>query len=241
MSIHIPHSLTIGDKNTWDDWHLYPDTLPTISIPENRTQFMEIPGMSGVLDFSTVLTGYPLYSNREGSWSFLADTDYGPWPARLSELMYYIHGMNREVTFEDDPMWYYRGVLSIDSWEPGEGMPPKVTINYTLDPYKYYIHMTELTYSIESGQTVSDTLTDACDRMPVTPFIVVSDSTNGINLRFENQERMLWDGTAINRTLQNGTWQVPEIIFTNVYGRNKIRLTMSGDGNIKFRYRRGTL
>ena len=30
------HSITIGDKNTWDDWHMIPVTPPVIAPPVEK-------------------------------------------------------------------------------------------------------------------------------------------------------------------------------------------------------------
>ena len=51
------HSIIIGDKNTYDDWHIVPTTRPVVNTPEIDDQYVSIPA-GGELDYTDVLTGY---------------------------------------------------------------------------------------------------------------------------------------------------------------------------------------
>ena len=61
------HSITLGTKNTWDDWHLIPTSRPVVNPPSVKTNMIEIPGGDGVLDLTTALAGRVLYKNRTGA------------------------------------------------------------------------------------------------------------------------------------------------------------------------------
>lgn len=61
--------------NTWDDFHLIPDTRPVISVPSVRTSFVEVPGRNGNLDLTDALAGFATYGNREGTLNFTVDID----------------------------------------------------------------------------------------------------------------------------------------------------------------------
>lgn len=62
--------------NTWNDWHLIPETRPFFGMPKKKTNYVDIPGGDSSLDLSNILTnGLNTYSNREGSWTF-----YLPFP-----------------------------------------------------------------------------------------------------------------------------------------------------------------
>ena len=58
------HSITFGEKNTWDDWRLVSPVLPSFAPPTQKTTYLDIPGASGVIDLSEMLTGYPIFNNR---------------------------------------------------------------------------------------------------------------------------------------------------------------------------------
>ena len=70
------HSVTFGDKNTWDDWRLVPASRPVFNPPAQKVKTLEIPGGDGVIDLSQSLTGYPVYQNRTGSIEFIVMNDF---------------------------------------------------------------------------------------------------------------------------------------------------------------------
>lgn len=130
------HSIYIGDKNTWDDFHLVANNRPVVASPEVRTVYIDIPGVDGGLDLTTALTGSVLYKNREGSWDFTVINDYEEWELIWHRLMNTIHGQKTYIILEDDPGFYYIGRLTIDEWL-SEKNNSKVTISYNLEPWKY--------------------------------------------------------------------------------------------------------
>ena len=48
------HSVTFGDKNTWDDWRLVPASRPVFNPPAQKVKTLEIPGGDGVIDLSLI-------------------------------------------------------------------------------------------------------------------------------------------------------------------------------------------
>lgn len=70
------HSINIGEKNTWTDWHLIPSSRPYIEMPTIKEKSVEIPGRNGVIDLTTFLTGSPTYGNRKGSWEFYVANEF---------------------------------------------------------------------------------------------------------------------------------------------------------------------
>lgn len=130
------HSITFGDKNTWDDWHLIPTSRPVIVPPPLRTYSVDIPGGFGSLDLSEALTGYPLYDNRQDSLEFaVVNNKWSDWSIAYQTIMSYLHGKRMKMILEDDPSYYYIGRFSVEKWESGESYST-ITINYDLYPYK---------------------------------------------------------------------------------------------------------
>lgn len=62
--------------HTWSDFGLVPTSCPYVVPPERKKYTVDIPGTNGIFDVSELFTGYPLFNNREGSWSFYI-TDSG--------------------------------------------------------------------------------------------------------------------------------------------------------------------
>lgn len=144
------HSITfIGEsswKNTWDDWHLVPSSRPLVEPPEVKTVFKENEGGDGSLDLTTSLTAKPRYRFRSGNWEFIVinngqledNYSYGKWATRYSDLMNYLHGKKLYAILNDDMNYFYEGRYAVASWR-SEKDNSKITINYTLYPYKRLI------------------------------------------------------------------------------------------------------
>lgn len=129
------HSITFGDKNTWDDWHLIPASRPFIAPPTPKTNVVEVPGMNGTVDLTETLTGSPTYDNRSGSFQFIVVNDYWDWTVAYSTIMAYLHGQKMRIVLEDDPGFYYEGRFSVNQWASGK-TNSSITINYDVYPYK---------------------------------------------------------------------------------------------------------
>lgn len=146
------HSITIGEKNTWDDWHLVPTERPVVAPPPIKTEIMELIGGDGFLDLTTNLSGRPTYQNRTGSWEFLvinpgqvpSSVPFKSWTALYSDIMAYLHGRKYNVILDDDPAWYYTGRLSVNEWNTGK-TNSKIKISYNLEPYKKKVGSTDTT------------------------------------------------------------------------------------------------
>lgn len=129
------HSIWINDKNTFDDFSIIPITRPVVNEPEPITVYVDVHGTDGPLDLSEALTGMTLYKNRTGSWDFHIKNYRLSWDAICHNLSNYFHGKRMKVILEDDRDYYYMGRLELDKFSA----PPKISIKYNLEPYKYEI------------------------------------------------------------------------------------------------------
>lgn len=129
------HSIIIGDRNTWDDWHMVPTSRPVINPPEVVTSYVEVPGADGALDYTEALAGRPVYKNRTGSWEFMVLNGYQEWYMLFNQLLEYLHGHTFSIILEDEPMYKYEGRLTLNEWK-SEEKNSVVTIDYVLNPYK---------------------------------------------------------------------------------------------------------
>ena len=137
------HSITIGEKNTWDDWHLVAMSRPVIGPPPLKSAKLDIAGGDGTLDLTTLLTNKPTYGDRTGSWTFtvvnsgqLPDVSHQrKWTVLYSEIMAYLHGKKLRVILDDEPGYFYTGRLAVTDWTSGKGNST-ITISYRLEPYK---------------------------------------------------------------------------------------------------------
>ena len=111
------HSVTFGDKNTWDDWRLVPASRPVFNPPAQKVKTLAIPGGDGVIDLSQSLTGYPVYQNRTGSIEFIVMNDFKPWHMAYSDIMDFLHGQKLRAVLEDDPEYFYEGRFTVNAWK----------------------------------------------------------------------------------------------------------------------------
>ena len=130
------HSIRIGEKDTWNDWHLVPTSRPVLKQPPVKMNLLDITGGNGSIDLSDAITGYPVYGDRSGSLEFAVVPGYGSWAARYSEIAGYLHGRRMRVELEDDRGWYYEGRLSVNEWR-SESARSLIVLDYTLGPYAW--------------------------------------------------------------------------------------------------------
>ena len=178
------HSITYGDKNTWEDWHLVPSSRPLFNPPKVKTTYVDIPGGNGSIDLTESLNGYPVFENRQGSTEYIVMHDYwSSWSDAYSTIMGYIHGRKMRAILEDDPTHYYEGRFSVNSWK-SDPKYSTITIDYNVHPYKFDLYSTTEewkwdTFNFETGLikyykdlSITDdnrTLTFIGTRMTVVP------------------------------------------------------------------------
>lgn len=232
------HSITLGDKNTWDDWHLIPKSRPLFNPPSVKTNYVEIPGGDGSLDLTTILAGRPVYKNRTGSWKFYVEDGFKDWAVLYSEIMTYLHGKKLKAILEDDPDYYYEGRFAVNAWQSDPNWSI-ITIDYEVAPYKRSLvsagndwlwdtfnFETDVIRSYEN-LPVSGSLTVVVvgDSMPVPPTIVASVA--GMTVTY--------NGDTYN--LNKGSNYISELEIRE--GENT--LVFGGTGTITILYERGRL
>ena len=126
----------VHGANTWTDWHLIPTSRQSVVAPQHNAQLISIPGRNGSLDISDYLTGGPTFGDRAGSWEFYVDNGHEYWMSIKYKIFDFLHGKRLKCVLEDDPAYYYIGRFNVN-WKDGPNWS-SVTINYTLEPYKYY-------------------------------------------------------------------------------------------------------
>lgn len=243
------HSVTFGDKNTYDDWGLVSSTRPIFAPPPVKTNIIDIPGSNGGLDLTDALNGYPVYENRKGSMEFIVLNKGGTpspkvdrrWEELYSEILNYLHGKKMRAILEDDPGWYYEGRFSVNEWTSDKDWS-RIVIDYDVYPYKKEIvnsvgpwewdpfNFEDGVVMEYNGVTVTGgtTLTIPGSDEIVIPIITVESSDgNGMDILYDGVTVHLYDGTAKNPLL---------------FVRSKTKtMTISGNGSITILYRGGSL
>ena len=142
------HAMTFTDparEESWhtrDDWGLALTTQPTFNMPPVKTHILELPGGDGVIDLTTAITGYPVYGNRTGSFTFVAPVPQNRWQSLISQIAERLHGQRLEIRLDDDPGWYYEGraALNVGACDRQYGT---IVVDYDVGPYKWAENRTD--------------------------------------------------------------------------------------------------
>lgn len=251
------HSVTFGDKNTWDDWRLVPSSRPVFNPPAQKVKTLDIPGGDGVIDLSQALTRYPVYQNRTGSIEFIVMNDFKPWHMAYSDIMDYLHGQSMRAILEDDPEYFYEGRFTVNTWKSEKDWS-RIVIDYDVGPYKWSVLSSiddwlwdpfnfqngviraKLFKNISVGTSTLTRRLEAAllGRAPICPhFIVSTTARRGVHIRFVNPHL----GLDITKLLPEGTSQIPEFVFFGDAGATIYMWCDSGSGTVSVDFRQGRL
>lgn len=203
------HSITFGNKNTWEDWHLVPSSRPVFNPPALKEKYLDIPGGDGNIDLTEALTGYPVYQNRTGSVEFIVMNDYWPWQEAYSAICDYIHGQRMKAVLEDDPDYYYEGRFKVNKWKSDKDYS-KITIDYNVSPYKKRHDMTVLTFPVGAGYVPHIIRKDIYGRAPSCPQLIVQTIGDAsMAIKFVNTRL----GINVTKTVNSGTHRLPDMVL----------------------------
>ena len=205
----------IGDEHTLNDWGAVITNSDVIGMPEPNMVLLDVPGRSGRLDLSEVLTGDVTYGNREIKLELAAQTDREKWAETCFHIFNKFHGRAVHVTFDEDLGHYYVGRCSVTD-------PKRIatagtfTITVDAEPYRYESEVYEVT--LQGSGTVENL------RMPAVPSVNASDACQ------------LFTGGKIYE-LVRGEQTVPGLVLAPF--ENEVSVT--GASSITFTFRRGCL
>ena len=211
------HSIQFGPKNSYVDWHLVYDGRPEVASPNPKTNYVSVPGMSGSLDYTEVLSGLN-YEDRTGSWRFFVMGDYWgeaeipdtetnfkfkSWDELYADILETIHGRRLIVWLEDDPNYVYFGRVSVN-WN-SEKDYSQITVQYTFEPYKRRAKFDENGY-------------------PITDFTKYNQMDDGTGSTASNN--WLWDEIP-NVTIIYGSFKVDGEKKRTMYNPNDAEIEIA--------------
>ena len=131
-------------KNTWKDWGLIPSSGLNISI---KKSVIDIPSGNGSIDLSRSITGYSLYSNRTGTFEFLAlnknldERGYSSSSDLVNEIMNFFTQDEVFLWPSNDKFFFYEGLFWLENFNIDKNIS-KISIGYDVFPYKKAIQST---------------------------------------------------------------------------------------------------
>lgn len=192
--------------HTWKNWSLVPASKPFVAPAKRKTKDTSTDYTNGKTDLSSSLLGFPLYDNREGTWSFyvsdfnayqepiigsddkdildnlddpILSTTVQTFPEKYTELQTKLNGKTVAIVLDEDPRYFYRGTVDIESWtSPNNEGLNTVDISYSVFPYKIEIDPTRVIIkdSNGNGTHVDEDLSFSVGTMPVIPYLVIKKS-----------------------------------------------------------------
>lgn len=232
--------IQIGDKHTYKDWGLYMVAPMNVESPEVKTNYIDVPGMDGVLDFSDYPTGRTNYKNRTISATLCCLRDPAEWPGLLSEIRGYCHGKKHRIISDDDRGYYWEGRMEVGAPEY-KGRFFYLQISADVYPYKMEVALSWLNdwlwddFSFLDGVIREYKDIDIAVTKEVN--IVGFEKPSGLRIFYEGDEGYIvgYDGSLI--TLYQGMNEFPDLTIS--VGDNVINF--QGSGTVSIDYQGGRL
>lgn len=195
---------------------------------EAHEHFVEVPGHSGPLDFSTVLTdGEPYYGGRP--FEAILESSEGTRlerEQRINHMINALDGWRHDIILPDDPHHYITGRVRVERLynDPAHA---SVRVTATCDPWRYNVAETVVALmATASEQTVP--LVNM-GRLSVVPTITITGGPVSLSLT-SGQETRTW-------ALSPGTYTLADIYIKT----GSALLGYSGSGQITLKYREAVL
>lgn len=210
--------VTFGSYHSFNSWGLILQSKE-IKAPEPKINQIDIEGGDGVLDLTDYF-GDVKYKNRSLSFQFVKPgIEQASFLALFSQVQNLLHGKKMQIILDDDSANYYAGRVTINEWKSDKNLGT-IAIEVDAEPYKYKLNETVVSMPI-SG---SSTITLANSRKRVVPSITTDAE---FTIAFGDYSGVF----------SAGTFMIPELELEE--GNNTV--TVTGTGNISFRYQEGGL
>lgn len=211
------NGVTFGSKHSYTDYGLILKSK-TIGAAAIKTKTVDIEGGHGSLDY-TAFFGEPKYNNRTLTFTFASTKHTLSFIQSYSDLMNSLHGQKMKIILDEDPNYHYVGRLSVVDYSTS-GKIPTITVTADCEPFKYKNTMTTVSRAV----SVSASITLPNMRKKVVPTIT---TTAEMTIVFGGR----------TSTMAAGTFVIPTLELTE--GDNVV--TVTGTGNITFKYQEGGL
>ena len=209
--------VTFGSFHSYEYFGLVREKM-TIGAPEVKTEEIDIPGADGTLDLTEAF-GEPKYGNRQLSFTFGKVGTTAEQLEHVSAIRDILHGRKMKIVIDEDGGLYYMGRITIGDWT--RELVEKITITCDCEPWKYKEDITTVTQAVSGRGAI--TLHNL--RKTVIPTITV-----------DAEMSLAWDGHSAS--LSSGADQIIESL---VLYQGDTEITVTGTGNITFKYQEAGL
>lgn len=235
--------------DTWKDFHMAPKARPFVAEPQVKTNYIDVPGADGSLDYTEALTDSVLFGNRTGNWDFIVDLPYAVSSnvsaktgitvtnaiSFQSAILKFFHGRKFDQIILTDELvydfrdktkvvdgYYYTGRITVKS-NPATKDYIQITLQYNLEPYKHPIGSTKtLDWKWDElfGNTIKYGKFSVNDNTYGKARTIYLDEAQTVTINVTNPMRMIYGTTTY---------------YLNT-GDNQIQMTGGGNPCVFFGY-----
>lgn len=235
------------EYHTYRTWGLILTNSQPIGDPEQETNYLNVPGRNGLLDYSDALTGAPVYKGRHIDMEFSTVREPAEWDYTISAIRNLIEGKQVKIIFDHDPSHYWLGRINLKNPDRIKRLG-SFTLHAYVDAYCYdkagsademlwddIVWETTVFREIGDKGTLdvvdSEAVVIPAGTMETVPVFTVSDMIS---------ENFTVKRTPSSKTytLLSGRNRFPDL---KVCGSRDITLTFTGTAKVKVDYRGGSL
>lgn len=184
------YGVTINGTDTLTQWGLMLLSDLNIGTPPLKSVLIDVPARDGTINMSYALNGYPVYGNRQISFTLFKAVDDTQLNGIKTALAALCHGQEKTLALPVDNSHYYRGVFSIGNISGFNS--GKIPVTVTAEPYAYKNVVSTASGTIPSGGTLSLTLSN--EQMP-TDVTLTTDGA--ITLTYDGNTYSFSSETAV--------------------------------------------
>lgn len=208
---------------SFDDYHSNRDFRlilkpKEMASPAVKVRKIDIEGADSSLDY-TDFFGEAKFEDFVQKFDFSTTVPQSEFLSLYSTIKNALHGKKMRITLDDDPLFFYRGRVSVLPFTTDRGIG-QVSIECDCEPWKYFHQETVAIINVNGSYDFNLRNT----KKRVVPTIT---STAKMTITFGGST---W-------TVNTGTTILPD--FELVEGDNYV--TVTGTGTITFKYREGSL
>lgn len=134
--------IQFGEYHTANDWNLIQEKKE-LSIPEPKTNYLEVDGRNGSIDLTETLTTIK-YKDRTLSCTYLLlDGSLTERIEIISTILNTIHGRKLQIIDDDFLNYYLTGRVTIKSYEHNKAYS-KLTLEAKCEPYRHSLTDSEV-------------------------------------------------------------------------------------------------
>lgn len=216
----------VNADSLFDTFKLIPEEGFGIEPPEVRSESIDIPGAMGSRSLVNFLTGYPVFTNRQGNLSFIS---FEHSTVLMPRLYRKFHGRELNLVMPTHPDYFYTGMFEVTKYSI-ESDNVEVELQYNLQPYLFSRDLSNLVLTDETETVLR--IVDG-NTQPYMPIIRLETETPEYptQLIFKNEELQI-NSTV---TLQPGINHLGTQVIISKFDRhneNKFKLIQNG-GNSK--------